>query len=84
MRVWSLADLLGGDNFIQLPTMSATIEKRISDLERQVAILTQRATGASSSKEKDWRSTIGMLPQDELSEEADRLGREWREEHLEP
>ena len=64
--------------------MQATIEKRILDLERQVAILTQRVTGTSGATVKDWRSTVGMLPRDEISEEADRLGREWREKHSEP
>jgi len=33
-----------------------------------------------SSKEKDWRLTVGMFPDDEMSREAESLGREWREQ----
>lgn len=28
---------------------------------------------------KDWRSTVGMMPDDEVSRSAERLGRDWRE-----
>ena len=29
---------------------------------------------------KDWRSTVGAMPDDELSRSAERLGKEWREQ----
>ena len=29
---------------------------------------------------KDWRATVGGMPDDDLSREAARLGREWREQ----
>lgn len=64
--------------------MDATIETRIQKLERQVAELTEKVTGVAGSTAKDWRSSVGMLPKDEISEEADRLGRQWREEQSEP
>jgi len=54
------------------------------DLERKLEELTRKVTGVPASPNKDWRSTVGMLPHDELSEEADRLGREWREKQTEP
>jgi len=28
---------------------------------------------------KSWRQTVGMIPDDELSRNAEKLGREWRE-----
>lgn len=49
------------------------IEKRVSDLERQVA----QVLGAKAPA-KDWESTVGMWKDDELSREVDRLGAEWR------
>jgi hypothetical protein len=64
--------------------MEATIETRIQKLERQVAELTEKVTGVNHPTGKDWRATIGMLPKDDISEEADRLGREWREGQSEP
>ena len=59
--------------------METTLEKRIEDLEEQVSRLTEQVTGVSERPIKDWRSSVGMLPQDQISEQADRLGREWRE-----
>lgn len=53
------------------------------DLEKKLEELTRKVTGVSSPN-KDWRSTVGMLPHDEISEEADQLGREWREQQTEP
>jgi len=67
-----------------LERMDATIETRIETLERQVADLTTKVTGVAASGAKDWRSSVGMLPNDEISEEADRLGRQWREGQSEP
>jgi len=65
-------------------TSEQLLEQRVIDLEKKLEELTRKVTGAPSSPNKDWRSTVGMLPHDELSEEADRLGREWREKQTEP
>ena len=48
------------------------IERDFDDLKRQVLGLKPRA--------KAWRDTVGMIPDDELSRSAEKLGREWREE----
>ena len=49
------------------------IEKRVSDLEHQIA----QILGAKAPA-KNWESTVGMWKDDELSREVDRLGAEWR------
>jgi len=64
--------------------MEATIEERVGALEKQLAELTRKVTGVGEAPEKDWRAAVGTLPHDEVSEEADRLGREWREQQTEP
>lgn len=63
--------------------MNGTLEERMSDLEQQVAELARKMSEQNARK-KDWRKTVGMLPLDEVSLEADRLGREWREQQKEP
>ena len=50
----------------------ARIERAFDQLKHQVLDLKPRAT--------DWRSTVGVMPDDELSRSAERLGREWREQ----
>ena len=52
------------------------LEKKVADLSATVLRLTPQ--------KKDWRSTIGKLREDELSKEADRLGREYRKQQREP
>jgi len=63
--------------------METTIEERLHDLEKQVADLTATVLRLTPPV-KDWRRTVGTLPYDEISREADRLGREWREQQREP
>ena len=41
-----------------------TLEKRVAELERQMAEL--RQTEPSTSRAKDWRRTIGMFDGDEV------------------
>ena len=56
--------------------METALEKRLENLEKQVAALTEIV------KEPDpysWRSSVGMLPQDEISLKADEMGSEWRQ-----
>lgn len=63
--------------------MAETIEKRVEELEKKIANLTVTVLCLTPQK-KDWRSTVGTLRDDELSQEADRLGREYREQQREP
>lgn len=56
--------------------MDQTLETRVAHLEQTMAQLT--ATVLQLMPSKDWQSTLGMLPDDELSREAERLGREYR------
>jgi hypothetical protein len=55
-----------------------SVEERLAELERQFSTLQAHLVGAKA-REKDWRRTVGMMPDDELSREAARRGREWRE-----
>jgi hypothetical protein len=57
--------------------METAIEKRLEDLEKQVAELATLVKEPELGKDT-WRSSVGMLPKDDISEEADRLGQEWR------
>ena len=57
----------------------STVEDRLADLEKRFVDLRAQVLNLSPEK-KDWRATEGMMPDDEISRGADRLGREWREE----
>jgi len=57
------------------PTKS--VEQRLAELEEQFAEMRARVLGLKPF-EKDWRRTVGMMPDDEYSRSAARLGREWR------
>lgn len=59
--------------------MPQTIEKRVEDLEKQVAELSAQILDLRPRK-KDWQRTAGSLADDELSREAERLGREYRQQ----
>ena len=63
--------------------MAETIERRVEELEKKVADLSATILNLTPQK-KDWRRTVGMLQEDELSKEADRLGREYRSQQREP
>ncbi len=54
------------------------IEERFARLEKQFSELRAQVLGLQSPP-KDWRRTVGMMPDDEMSRSAARLGREWRE-----
>ncbi len=59
--------------------MSQTLEKRVENLEKEFSefraqMLNLRQPG------KDWRSTFGTLEDDEITREAERLGREYRQQ----
>jgi hypothetical protein len=55
-----------------------SLEERFALLERQFADLRAEVLGLQP-RTKDWRRTVGMMPDDELSRSAARLGREWRD-----
>jgi hypothetical protein len=59
--------------------MSQLLEKRVEDLERKVADLSAQILDLRPSK-KDWTKTIGTIPDDEFTREADRLGQEYRKQ----
>ncbi len=53
-----------------------TIEERLARIEREFDELKHQLHGVPHIK--DWRKVVGMIPDDELSRSAERLGREWR------
>ncbi len=57
--------------------MSETLEQRVEDLERQVADLSEQVLNLRRPK-KDWWRTVGSIPDDEITREAERLGRDYR------
>lgn len=59
--------------------MEATLEQRMASIEREFDAL-KRQVLRLNPRSKDWRNTVGMMPDDELSRSAERLGREWREQ----
>jgi hypothetical protein len=54
-----------------------TLEKRVDELERKVTELAIAVGG--KPPQKDWLSTVGMWTDDDISREAERLGREYRD-----
>lgn len=59
--------------------MSQQLEQRVEELEKKVAELSAHILGLQPPQ-KDWRRTVGSLPDDELTREAERLGREYRQQ----
>jgi len=55
------------------------VKERLSVMERKFDELQSQVLGLQPVK-KDWRATVGLMPDDEESREAARLGREWREQ----
>lgn len=64
--------------FAIFATMEST-EERISRLEREFDEL-KRNVRDLKPRARDWRLTVGMIPDDELSRTAAELGRQWREQ----
>jgi len=62
---------------------TASVEERLGKLEREFEALRAEVLRLKPIK-KDWQRTIGMIPDDELSRSAERLGREWREQQVDP
>jgi prefoldin subunit 5 len=59
--------------------MPQTLEKRVDDLEKEFSALRSQILNLKQSK-KDWRTTLGTLDDDEMTREAERLGREYRKQ----
>jgi len=59
--------------------MSQALEKRVESLEKEFSELRAQVQGLKHAK-KDWRRTLGMLEDDEITREAEKLGREYREQ----
>ena len=57
--------------------MSQTLEQRVETLERQFSELSARLLRLRRPR-KNWRATVGTLQNDEMTQEAERLGREYR------
>src|SRR2546423_1453274 len=62
-----------------LPGMSQALEKRVEDLEKRVAELSAEVLQLKPIK-NDWRRIVGSIPDDDLTREAARLGREYRKQ----
>ncbi len=58
---------------------TTTIEQRMARIEREFDALKHQVLDLKPQA-KDWRRTVGTMPDDELSRSAERLGREWREQ----
>jgi hypothetical protein len=53
-----------------------SLEKRVAELERQLAELLSRGEKPSAGS---WRETVGMFSRDPLMKEIDAAGQAWRE-----
>ena len=58
---------------------STVMEERLTRMERAFEELKKQVLGLKPTT-KGWRQTVGMLPDDELSRSAEKLGREWRQQ----
>lgn len=57
-----------------------TLEDRVTILEQELALLKQQLqTDKPQATEPRWKQIIGVFKNDPLFDEAERLGREWRE-----
>lgn len=83
VRLLQKLDLGSGQPSAYFLLMEQTLENRVASLEQTLAQLTAKVLQLTPVK-KDWQATLGMLPDDELSREAERLGREYRASQQEP
>ena len=60
-------------------SMSQMLEKRVVELERCFSELRAQVLDLRRRKQ-NWRSTVGTLENDRMTEEAERLGRKYRKE----
>ena len=64
---------------VYIRSMAQTLEQRVEELERRISELTEQVLNLRPVK-KDWRRTVGSMPEDEMTREAERLGREYRKQ----
>jgi len=64
---------------IYVNVVSQTLEKRVEYLENEFSELRVQILNLRQRK-KDWRSTVGTLEDDEITRDAERLGREYRQQ----
>jgi hypothetical protein len=57
---------------------TTTVEERLTRIEHDFDELKQVVLGLKP-RAKAWRQTVGMIPDDELSRSAEKLGRKWRD-----
>ncbi len=53
----------------------SSLEKRVAELERQLALLSSRGGMPSAA---GWRETVGMFSNDPLMKKIDAAGQAWR------
>ena len=56
---------------------SSSVEKRLEALECEFAMLRDQVLGLKPIT-KDWRATVGIVPDDDLTRSAYRRGAAWR------
>jgi predicted RNase H-like nuclease (RuvC/YqgF family) len=59
--------------------MSQALEKRVENLEQEFSALRAQVLDLRQ-RPKNWRSTVGTLEHGEMTREAERFGREYREQ----
>ncbi len=60
-----------------------TLQQKVTELEKQFAELRVQVLGVKP-RTKNWERTAGSFPRDEMTVEAEKLGREWRHQELKP
>ena len=58
---------------------TTTVEERLTRIEREFDNLKHEVLGLKPHV-KEWRNTVGVIPGDELSRHAEKLGRDWRDQ----
>ena len=58
-------------------TKRATVESRLASLETEFESLRDKVLGLAPLA-KDWRSTVGTLPDDAMTRRAFKSGAQWR------
>ncbi len=63
-----------------MPATLETLEQRLVVMEQEIALLKQQIhPDRPQETEPRWKGIIGVFKDDPLFDEAERLGREWRE-----
>lgn len=58
---------------------AASVEERLTRIEHEFDVLKHEVLSLKPLT-KSWRQTVGAIPDDELSRNAEKLGRDWREQ----